>query len=315
MLLSFLPLVFLASLFWLLATYLLDTKNLRRFPNASTLSGISNLSFILQRWRGFRTKEVHAAHEQYPVVRVGPNTVSFSTPKAIKAIYGHSTPCIKGGSYEHADQAHIGLIDMIDKQRHADKRRILSNAFATRNLEGWEFKVADKVRRLVAQFDRISAQDATQDANAGVVDFRRWTNLFTVEAIVDIAFSQKLGLLDKGDDSVTITASNGATKSIRYIESLHAARRADSHLVWTPWFGPLKFILGRVPGFLRDNWRVGEGFGELVKHVVQQRVKRNDAGEELDDLFSCLLQDKAGQARKVCIEDLEGDAAAFSKYT
>lgn len=294
---------------WL--TYFVDVKKLRRFPNAAYGSGVSNLTFMLQRWRGYPSKQIHTAHERHPILRIGPNTISFSTPSAIRAIYGHSTPCVKGGSYEHNVTEHSGLIDVIDKKKHAFKRRILSNAFATRNLEQWEFKVADKVSRLLRQFDRVADEEMSESGATPSVDVRRWFNLFTVEAIVDIALSHKLGFLERGDSMVSVTTTKGTEKQVDFIESLHSSRRANASIVFSDWCLLLRSVLKTVPGWYRNQWLVGEEFNTIVEHLTRQRLERYQAGEHLDDLTCCLLEDKSGQARAPSIPNVEGDVAAF----
>ncbi|KAF2486409.1 hypothetical protein BDY17DRAFT_307894 [Neohortaea acidophila] len=141
-LLTLLP-VLVLTLFLLepFATYFRDVKNLRRFPDAFPLSGVSNIPF---------------AHLKHSVICLGPNVVSSSSPAAIRTNYDHSTPCVKDGSYPSALSPgdHPGLIDVVDKDAHASKQRILSNAFVARNSERWEFKVDDKVQQLLRQFDK-----------------------------------------------------------------------------------------------------------------------------------------------------------------
>ena len=82
-----------------LVRYLWDPKKLRRFPNRNWLSGITNFGYIIESCYGFRSRRLHEIHQRYPVVRVGPDSLSFSTPEAIRAIYGHSSQCIKGDMY------------------------------------------------------------------------------------------------------------------------------------------------------------------------------------------------------------------------
>ncbi|PTB49767.1 hypothetical protein M431DRAFT_542207 [Trichoderma harzianum CBS 226.95] len=289
-----------------LFTYYWDSKKLRRFPNASFLSGISDVGYILQRYRGFRSKEIHESHLQHLVVRVGPNSLSFSTPDAIRAIYGHSTPCLKGGTYVTAAGTHPSLLDVVDKQEHARKRRILSHAFATRNLEQWEFKVTDKVQKLVAQFDLLC-----HDKQEAIVDFRMWSNLFTIEAIADIALSHHLGCLTQGSDLVTITTKDGE-KAVNYIDCLHSGRRATSMLIWsTKWFSSLRFVSKRLPGFFQTQWHKGQGFDEMVRYLVQQRLRRHENGEQLEDFVGCLFQDKHGDARNLEIAEIEAEVATL----
>ncbi|KAL7960171.1 cytochrome P450 [Trichoderma compactum] len=218
-----------------LFTYYWDSKKLRHFPNASLLSGIYDVGYILQRYRGFRLKEIHKAH------------------------------------------------------------LILSHDFATRNLEQWEFKVTDKVQKLVAQFDLLC------HGNEGAtVDFRMWSNLFIIEAIADIALSHHLGCLGQGSDLVTITTKDGREKAVNYIDCLHSGRRAASMLIWsTKWFSSLRYVLKWSPGFFETQWRNGQGFDEMVRYL------------QLEDFVGCLFQDKHGDARNLEIAEVEAEVATL----
>lgn len=291
-----------------LFVYVWDPKRLRRFPNQNKLSGITGLGYIYERCRGFRSRNLHVVHQKHPIVRVGPNSLSFSSPDAIRSIYGHVTPCSKGDMYNLTRGGHANLLDVVDKNEHARKRRLLSNAFATRNLQHWEFKIADKVRRLLAQLDA-----ACEDCGEGQIDFRRWTNLFTVDAIADIAASHRLGCLDRGDDGITFPSADGDKRTCRYIDCLHAPRRLNSILVWCgSWYPLIRGTLELFPG-LRSQWKKGVLFDDLASHLTNQRVQRQTAGEELDDLVGSLLQDKQGLPRSLEIGEVIAEMILFSK--
>lgn len=291
-----------------LLVYLWDPKKLRRFHNQNKLSGITSLGYIYERCSGFRSRNLHLVHQQHSIVRIGPNSLSFSSPDAIRAIYGHATPCSKGDMYDLTRGGHANLLDVVDKNEHARKRRLLSNAFATRNVQHWEFKIADKVRRLLTQLDA-----ACGECREGQVDFRRWTNLFTVDAIVDIAASYRAGCLDRGDDCVTFPSAGGDERLCRYIDYLHAPRRLNSIVVWCgSWFPALRRTLELLPG-LRSQWQKGVVFDELASHLINQRVQRQVAGEEVDDLVGSLLQDKQGLPRNFDIDEVIAEMILFSK--
>ncbi|KAL2679188.1 hypothetical protein Neosp_009951 [[Neocosmospora] mangrovei] len=310
--------VFTTALFLLFiiepfARYLWDSQNLRRFPSHNPLSGITNLGYIIERCRGFRSRDLHEVHKKHSVVRIGPNSLSFSSAEAIQSIYGHSTNCVKGDMYAAPAGPHASLLDVIDKEAHARKRRYMSHALATRNLETWEHKVTDKVRRLIRQFDHIcdGAASAT-NTDTGTLDFRKWTNLFTVEAIADIALSHKLGCLDRGDDQVTVTTTDGTEKRIHYIECLHTGKRATSTLVWaTSWFRFLRAVLTLLPGWFRSQWLKGSQFDDMVHHLTRVRVERHRTGETLDDIVHCLIEDKNGELRGLDIGEIEAEVGVL----
>ncbi|KAM0545314.1 hypothetical protein ACHAPJ_011386 [Fusarium lateritium] len=292
-----------------LARYALDGKKLRRFPTFHPLSSFSSIGYILARYGGFRSKKLHEAHRDNPVLRIGPSSVSFSSPDAIRAIYGHSTKCTKGDMYAAPAGPHTSLLDVVDKQAHARKRRYMSHALATRNLETWEFKVADKVERLLRQFDSVCDETA---GGVGIVDFRKWSNLFTVEAIVDIALSHRLGCLDRGDDSVTIVTADGKEKQVRYIEALHAGKRATSMLVWsTGSFRFMRAILSSIPGWFRSQWKEGGQFDEMVRFLTRTRLERYRNGEDLDDIIRSVIEDMGGELRQLPQEEIEAEVSVL----
>lgn len=288
--------------------YIWDSKRLRRFHNQNNLSGITSLGYVYERCRGFRSRNLHLVHQQHSIVRIGPNSLSFSSPDAIRSIYGHATPCSKGDMYDLTRGGHASLLDVVNRNEHARKRRLLSNAFATRNLQHWEYKIIDKVRRLLAQFDAVCGEDGE-----GQIDFRRWSNLFTVDAIADIAASHRMGCLDRGDDCITFPSVDGDKRTCRYIEGLHAPRRLNSTVVWCGfWFTYLQRAL-KLVSRLRSQFQKGAVFDELASHLTNQRVHRQLAGEQVDDLLGSLLQDKQGLPRDFDIGEVTAEMIVFSK--
>jgi hypothetical protein len=152
-------------------------------------------------------------HKKEPILRTGTNALSFGSVRAIEDIYGHGKPCTKDESYVLTKSSHYHLADVVDKADHARKRKVLSSAYALENLESWEYKVADKVARMIAQFDKRCSEALPKGqyptAEEGPIDFRMWANFFSLDAIIDIGLSEKLGFLDQGHDLVTALRNDG----------------------------------------------------------------------------------------------------------
>lgn len=85
------------AVFALIATYLavqfifapvfhffLDRKGLKRFPTLDRFSGFTNLSFMVEAHRGFRSRKLQTLHKTHPVIRTGPNSLSYGSAQAIK---------------------------------------------------------------------------------------------------------------------------------------------------------------------------------------------------------------------------------------
>lgn len=68
---------------------------------------------------------------------------------------------------------------------------MLSNEIACQNLGQWEFKIADKVEKIVVQFDQLCTSPLSMGAPVShddlTVDFRWWSNLFPFDVIADSA--------------------------------------------------------------------------------------------------------------------------------
>ena len=186
---------------------------------------------------------------------------------------------------------------MVDKVEHQRKRKVLSSAYALKNLEGWEHKVADKTERLIKAFDARCTQPLKQgwrpEPQELTVDYRAWGNFFTLDAIADIGLSERLGFLDAGDDRVTGERMDGTLREVNYRECLHATAQAQSSLVWAyAWYPALCRITNLFSPSYRRMWKLNGGWNDIVYHRATQRLKRHRAGEKLDDFFTALMEDK-----------------------
>lgn len=268
--------------------YLRDKNGLRRFPALTPLAAFTNLPFMIVSHSGFRSKKLQQLHSQgKPVIRTGPNSLSYSNPRAIKDIYGHNSRCTKDTQYEMLSGSHYHLADVLDKHEHARKRKVLSSAYALKNLEEWEFKVADTTARMIGQFD--------ERCNGEIVDYRSWTNFFALDAISFIGLSQRLGFLDAGNDRCWSARSDGSVFQVNYRECLYATSRAQSGLAWSyRWYKHLVTLSKIVSPWYRKLWKLNEHWDGIYLHLASERLKRFNDEEKLDDFFEALMHDKTG---------------------
>lgn len=296
------------------AIYLYDPKRLRRYPNQNFLSGLTSLAYVYERRNAFRTRLLRLQHEKHPILRTGPAALSFRDVAAIKDIYGHGSPCLKDDAYKMITGSHPHVLNVVDREDHARKRRMLSNAFATRNLEQWEFKITDKIEKMVVQFDRLCTGSLSNGSDVDpkdlTVNFRRWSNLFTLDAIADIALSQRLGLLESGTDLIEGKTDKGV-QSFNLIESLHCGSRTISHFVnATDWFHFLKALAPLFSPHFRAH---GNDMGDIVTMFADKRIERYHNGENLSDFIGCLMEDKAGKPRSLERGEIEAETSVLCK--
>lgn len=268
--------------------YFRDEKGLRRYPSMDPFAAFTNLSYIILANGGFRSKKLRELHSQdQPVIRTGPNSLSYGVPAAVKDIYGHNTKCTKDEQYWTIAGSHFHLADVPNKKEHARKRKTLSSAYALKNLEDWEHKVADTTRRMISQFDRR--------CDGETVDYRAWSNFFALDAIAYIGLSARLGFLDQGDDLCISLQSDGSKRQVHYREALYATSQGQSGLAYSyPWYNTLVEASKIVSPTYRNLWKKAANWDGIYTQLAVERLEKYNAGENLDDFFQALMHDKNG---------------------
>ncbi|KAL9109914.1 MAG: hypothetical protein Q9227_005437 [Pyrenula ochraceoflavens] len=277
-----------------------DPKGLRRYPAINPVAGLTNLGFIWEAQQGFRSKKLARLHREHSVIRIGPNSLSFGDARAIKDIYGHNTKCSKDVFYQTLAGTHYHLADVVDKADHARKRKVLSSAYALKNLEDWEHKVADKTARFIKGCDKACtaplAKGYRPECHDLTFDYRAWTNFFTLDAIADIGLSERLGFLDQGSDLVRAEAMDGRLHQVNYRACLHSTAQAQSSIVWADkWYKFNQRLTALFSKRFARMWKLSSGWNDIVYHRATQRLARYNAGERLDDFFQALMEDKNGK--------------------
>ena len=110
-------------------------------------AAITSYYLILCDLAGQRTKTIHRLHEIYgPVVRIGPNEVSFSSGSVVKELYGQTSNYLKAPIYE----AFLpGLFSLLDREKHRERRRYLSHVFSMNHLQNVEPVIQENVMLLL----------------------------------------------------------------------------------------------------------------------------------------------------------------------
>ncbi|KAH7132466.1 cytochrome P450 monooxygenase [Dendryphion nanum] len=281
-----------------LFVYFRDAKGLRRYPLLHPLASISNVPFMVVAHTHARSAYMAKLHKTHPIIRTGPSSLSYGDVRAIKDIYGHNTPCTKDTTYAVSAGSHFHLADVVDKHDHQRKRKVLSAAYAIKNLEGWEHKVADKTMRLLKHMDtcctdplRKGAIPKPEDVN---LDYRAWSNFFSLDAIADIGLSEKLGFLDNGHDRVVGRCTDGSIYECNLREALYSSNIKQSLLIYSYSHYKLLSKLSNIIPYYGRMAKFGEKWDGIPAELAHRRLQRYRAGEKLEDFFQVLMEDKNG---------------------
>jgi cytochrome P450 len=196
--------------------YNLFLHPLRKFPG-SKLFAASYLPTAITRIYGVATHTILKFHDMYgPIVRVGPNEISYIDARALKDIYGHRT----GGKEAFQKDSRFygldasgaeGMFRAVDEDTHARQRRIFSHAFSEKALREQESiikKYADKLTALLRQ--RAVLQ------HEAPIDILRMYNYTAFDIMGELAFSESLNLLEKDEYSPWVVAIFETFKFLAY---------------------------------------------------------------------------------------------------
>lgn len=250
---------------------------------------------------------VQEAHDKHPIVRIGPNSLSFGDARAVQDILGHGTPVLKEDFYSVVAGTHRHVADVQDKNEHTRKRRMLANAYSQKAIERYEVIVNSKVQRMVTEFDKFCtsepngrthfSEDETQ------LDYRNFANYFTYEVIADIGLSEDLKFIPNHSDEATAETIDGTLYKAHAAESLHEGTKIAATFAWSPkWYGFNNKWTQFHPG-----WAHGNAFTDIVIHLVRKRLEREAKGEDLDDFVSVLLRDADGVPRGLSFGEIEAE--------
>ncbi|KAK5303668.1 hypothetical protein LTR99_005430 [Exophiala xenobiotica] len=141
--------------------------------------------------------KLHREHGD--VVRLGPNSLSFANPRALKTIYGLNKGFTKSGFYPVQQAVKDGkrlpsLFSTTDESYHANLRRSVNNAFSMSTLVQYEPGVNETIEVFLDQTDRLYANPNR------VCDFAEWLQYFAFDVIGQITYSKRHGFLDRNED-------------------------------------------------------------------------------------------------------------------
>ncbi|TVY85336.1 Tryprostatin B 6-hydroxylase [Lachnellula suecica] len=137
-------------------------------------------------------KRLDKLHERYgEYVRLGPEELSITDPKAIEAIYGlRSTKILKPPFYDYSFPRR-SLHSARDTSEHDKRRRTAwTRAFSADAIKNYENRVIMYTDKLSAQID----SDGTKPIN-----ITKWLAFFAFDLMGDLAFGQSFDSLGKGD--------------------------------------------------------------------------------------------------------------------
>ncbi|KAI0128329.1 cytochrome P450 CYP5280A1P [Xylariales sp. AK1849] len=282
--------------------YLVDSKGLRKYPGQNFLSGFTNMGFLIEKWRSHRTFLTRRLHNRFmsdPVVRLAPNWLSFGSARAVKDIYGYTSPCLKSPLYDALQGGGQHLVNITSRSLHSSRRKMVATAYAPKHIETWEPMMADTTTNLVGHMDAMCTTPLPLDRSIVprkedlTFDGNLWPLLYCFEGTTKIGLSKDLGFVAQGSDLLEIKHSNGQKEEINLVECARCGPRAASTLAYdAPNFAMFTSISKVVSPWYAKNWRKAAKWRAGIESITNERVDRYDNGDTLNDLLQPMIEDQ-----------------------
>ncbi|KAH8422877.1 cytochrome P450 [Aspergillus melleus] len=195
--------------------------------------------------------------------------MSFITPEAWKAIYGHGhqqLPKVKTSVSNPMD-----IISSNDAD-HSRFRKALSHAFSAKALQAQEPLMNGYIVRLISRLTDIAESQLP-------VDLVKWYNLTTFDIIGDLAFGEPFGGLENSQYHHWVTTIFESVKLIPFVKT------GDAY----PVFFKLLSLL--VPKKLLDARKQQHAH---TRTTVQKRLQ-NSSAYNRDDFMDSMLRHRGGK--------------------
>ncbi|KIW21860.1 hypothetical protein, variant 1 [Cladophialophora immunda] len=191
--------------------YRLTLHPLARIPGPF-LSKLTDWSIVLQASSGSRHILTWKEHKEYgTIVRIGPNTLSFNTASALKAIYASRHVNLQKAPWYLTIDAGSGAASVhseIDRDRHAFRRRVLDQAVS----DLAEQPILDKIKTWVGYLG--SESKANEQDWSEPTDMKDWCNWLSFDIMGELTFGQSFGCVDKGEYRFVSDVVLNATKFV-----------------------------------------------------------------------------------------------------
>ncbi|KAF5543114.1 nonribosomal peptide synthase [Fusarium mexicanum] len=148
---------------------------------------------VWQCARGKRHLDLLAAHRCYgPVVRIGPNMLSYNTGSAARSIYASRHANVRKSDFHLTVDASVSapsLFSIVDREKHAFRRRVVSQAFTEKAMrDASEFYL--KYSKVL--FQVLHDNVGTGWAKVDIEDYATW---WTADTMGDLCLGRSFNCL------------------------------------------------------------------------------------------------------------------------
>lgn len=240
------------------------------------LYAITKWRLAFEDWKGSRSRTILKLHLQYgPVVRIGPDEVSFNSLSALRTIYGAGSGFERTPFYSMFDvYGRKNLFTFFSVKDHGDRKKLIAHAYSKSvMIRGPEAAmISSKVKDYLNLIDEnpVDAEEIFKNLH-----------YFSIDAITDFLY----GAFGKTGCLVGNLADRGLLNDI-----MHISRRKLS------WFAV------HLPGFTKWMYTRSGAFEKLLSNVYPMQKPTTYTGIREHALQAC-YRFKASSSEKKLAQD------------
>ncbi|TVY90945.1 Averantin hydroxylase [Lachnellula willkommii] len=235
--------------------YRITLHPLASYPGPTTWS-ISDLPTAYQTLRGTLPFKLVSLHARYgPVVRIGPNELTYIVEEAWTDIYARKVELRKDANqYVFVGAETVpGLLTAPDEAAHSRMRRNLAHGFSEKALRDQEYIIRGYVDLLM--------QRLHENCGQGTVDIAKWLNFASFDIIGDLTFGESFSCLE-------------TSKMHFWVQLVFDTLKSVSLLGLMKKFSPLdKMLLSLLPQSAREKQ---EEHITLTEAKLMRRLESQD---------------------------------------
>ncbi|KAF2844585.1 cytochrome P450, partial [Plenodomus tracheiphilus IPT5] len=238
-----------------------------------------------QSYTGNIHLDIQSWHERHgDVVRYRPNALVLNNSKALQDIYMHPSRTEKAKGYrgQRAGKSTMSILNSINREEHAPRRKLLSRAFSTAALRQYEPLIYETCKRF--------CDNVLKDTKSGIDD-GKWGAYFTFDVMSNIVFF-----------SAQDTNNNTRRKAI--IKGLESIMFFTGLQIEQPFLVTFS-IFKRI--FFPTDLRNAQSFGKITRSMVMERLALGKK-QDVDDIFANLIKGDGNAEHGLGVAELAADA-------
>ncbi|KAF2092698.1 cytochrome P450 [Rhizodiscina lignyota] len=267
---------------------------LARFPGplVASLTDLSKFSYF---WSLQIDKQLFALHEKYgPIVRIGPNDLSFYGADAVAPIYKSGRVMTKSHFYDGFTTFKPNLFGSKDEDLHALRRRQMAHGFSTASMTAMETVFDRHALNLRTKLDKYAE-------TGEIFDLKTVLAFYAYDVLGELAFSTQFNsqvqddpeLLPPINDHIFLASLYGSLPSL-----LPYSMRWSQYLP-IPW----------LQGLMRSRLKIRNTVSECVGKEIREQTNRPDKSKNLLTQLIAATDPETGA--KLTEEEICSEAFAF----